>query len=274
MKGVTREKVSLTIGNYLFRKRRVAADGGVFFSCNGCETQASKYLSAIAKIKEDGSYELIEWPRLKDHSCWADGSQALVQKAKRAMIFEVSQDPSRSVNQIYEEVRNSITQTMTTQEKQLFLSAFPTFRAIQSTLYKKRWELLPPNPKRMTDFKLDLPLFQYSQEETVVKGDQVLDDGRRVVLFTTNDHLKHLAKSQQVLADGTFRITPKLWTQTFIISAQVTLGVFIPVVFVLLPDKKRDSYDAMFSMLAECLESRDLQLSATYFMSGTILHKT
>ena len=50
--------------------------------------------------------------------------------------------------------------------------------------------------------------------------------------------------------------------------------MFIPVVFVLLPDKKRDSYDAMFSMLAECLESRDLQLSATYFMSGTFLHKT
>ena len=71
-------------------------------------------------------------------------------------------------------MRNSITQTMTTQEKQLFLSVFPTLRAIQSTLYKKRRELLPPNPKRMTDFKLDLPLFQYSQEETVVKGDQDL----------------------------------------------------------------------------------------------------
>ena len=113
----------------------------------------------------------------------------------------------------------------------------------------------------MTDFKLDLPLFQYSQEETVVKGDQVLDDGRRVVLFTTNEHLKHLAKSQQVLAYGTFRITPKLWTQTFIISAQVTSGVFNPVVFVLLPDKKRDSYDEMFSMLAEYLESQDRQLS-------------
>ena len=99
MKGVTREKVSLTIGNYIFRERKkaVGADG-VFFSCNGCEKQARKHLSAIAKINEDGSYELIEWPRLKDHSCWADGSQAVVQKARRAMIFEVSQDPSRSVN--------------------------------------------------------------------------------------------------------------------------------------------------------------------------------
>ena len=73
--------------------------------------------------------------------------------------------------------------------------------------------------------------------------------------------ISHLAKSQQVLAYGTFRITPKLWTQTFIISAQVTSGVFNPVVFVLLPDKKRDSYDEMFSMLAEYLESQDRQIS-------------
>ena len=98
---------------------------------------------------------------------------------------------------------------MDSQEKVLFLSIFPSFRDIQSSLYKKRRELIPPNPKRMTDLKLDLPLFQYSQEETVVKGDQVLDDGRRVVLFTTNVHLKHLAKSEQVLADGTFWITQK-----------------------------------------------------------------
>ena len=125
----------------------------------------------------------------------------------------------------------------------------------------------------MTDLKLDLPLFQYSQDESVVKGDQVLDDGRRVVMFTTNVHLKYLAKSEQVLAEGTFWITPKLWKQTFIISVQVTSGVFIPVVFVLLPDKKRDSYDAMFSMLADLLESQNLQLSATYFMSGMIQHK-
>ena len=81
MKGVTREKVSLTIGNYLFRKRRVAADGGVFFSCNGCETQASKYLSAIAKIKEDGSYELIEWPRSLLLGRWVPSTSSKGQKS-------------------------------------------------------------------------------------------------------------------------------------------------------------------------------------------------
>ena len=72
-------------------------------------------------------------------------------------------------------------------------------------------------------------------------------------------------------SDGTFRTTPRPWKQNFIISAKVTSSVFVPVVFVLLPDKKRDSYDAMFSLLAEILESQGLEMSATYFMSGTIL---
>ena len=130
------------------------------------------------------------------------------------MFEKVSQDPSRSINQIYEEVRNSFTQNMESQEKLLFLSAFPTFRDIQSSLYKKRREHIPPNPKKMTDLKLDLPLFKYNKDETVVKGDQVLDDGRRIVLISDH-HQFPLAKSEQV-ADGTFRITPIPWTQTFI----------------------------------------------------------
>ena len=54
MKGVIREKVSLMIGNSLFRKRRTV-NGSVFFSCNTCETSYNTHLSAIAKIKEDGA---------------------------------------------------------------------------------------------------------------------------------------------------------------------------------------------------------------------------
>ena len=112
--------MTLVIGNHVLRKRRTA-NGSAFFSCNGCERSCNKYLSAIAKIKEDGTYELIEWPCMKDHACWADGNQALIKKARNEMFEKISQDPSRSINQIYEEVRNSITQTMESQEKLLFL---------------------------------------------------------------------------------------------------------------------------------------------------------
>ena len=63
MKGVTREKVSLMIGNHIFRRRRQLKNGSVIFTCNGCEAMAPKtYLSAIARIIEDGTYQLVEWP--------------------------------------------------------------------------------------------------------------------------------------------------------------------------------------------------------------------
>ena len=89
-------------------------------------------------------------------------------------------------------------------------------------------------------------------------------------MFSSSAHLKILSKAVQVLGDGTFRITPRLWTQTFIISAQVTSDVFIPVMFALLPDKKRESYDSMFSLLRDKMEQLGLQLSAEYFMSGSL----
>ena len=37
-------------------------------------------------------------------------------------------------------------------------------------------------------------------------------------MYTTNDHLEILTRAKQVFGDGTFRVTPKLWCQTFIIS--------------------------------------------------------
>ena len=231
MKGVAREKVSLTIGNNIFRKRRQIKNGSIIFTCNGCEAMASKkYMSAITRITEDGTYELVEWPRLKDHSCWADGNQALHRKARDEMLSKVTQDPTRSAQLVYEEVRNSFTENMESEEKFLFLSNFPTFKEFHTILYRKRRELIPPNPKTMIDLNVDLPMFQYSRDETVVKGDQVLTDGRR------NAYLTLLSKSEEVLAEGTSPVETKL------------LCVFVPVVFVLLPDKKRNSYDAMFSI--------------------------
>ena len=57
----------------------------------------------------------------------------------------------------------------------------------------------------MIDLDVHLPMFQYNRDETIVKGDQVLSDGRRVAVFTSNAHLKLLSKTEEVLADGTSR---------------------------------------------------------------------
>ena len=68
-------------------------------------------------VSESGTYELVDWPPLNDHSCWADENRALIRKAPNEIFEKVSEDPSRSINQIYEEVRNSTTQNMESQKK-------------------------------------------------------------------------------------------------------------------------------------------------------------
>ena len=93
--------------------------------------------------------------------------------------------------------------------------------------------------------------------------------GLRVLLFASDETLKIMSCSRTILADGTFRITPHLWYQTFVLNAEFRTNQFVPVAFGLLPDKKRQSYDDLFSLLKQALEhpSRDLELSAEWVMS-------
>ena len=145
----------------------------------------------------------------------------------------------------------------------------PSFRNIQSQLYKKRRAFIPANPLLASGLETNSPWFTYNHKtgESIVKGDRQLSNGKRILVLSTDEHLEVLARAEQVLGDGTFRITPNLWHQTFIISAQVQKDIFIPVVFAFLPDKSRTSYDEMFSMIKDALADRGLALSAEYFMS-------
>ena len=47
--------------------------------------------------------------------------------------------------------------------------------------------MIPPDPKFMSDIDIDLQVFLTKKVENVVKGEQFLSDGHRVILFTTNE---------------------------------------------------------------------------------------
>ena len=76
-----------------------------------------------------------------------------------------------------------------------------------------------------------------------------------------------LARAKEILGDGTFKITPLLWGQLFVISAQVTPFVFVPVAVFLLPDKTNQHSEA-FSLFREALEQRGLSLSSEWFQKS------
>ena len=93
---------------------------------------------------------------------------------------------------------------------------------IKTILVRKRREVIPADPKFMTDIDLTLPVFLYQDGESVVEC------------------------LQKLVRTGLY---------------------FVPVAFCLLPDKKKESYQVMFSLLKNALDDSELELSAEYFMS-------
>ena len=134
-KGQSSVKVSLVIGNNTFRKRKEINERATF-SCNLCEAE-KRFVSATAEVV-DGQYKLREFPKPEDHICWASGQDISIRAARTMMYKMIEEDPTRPVLDIYEEVRKTFTEGMDMTEMQAFLAEFPSYRAIQSRLYKKR----------------------------------------------------------------------------------------------------------------------------------------
>ena len=212
-------------------------------------------------------WKLEEAPGDEEYKCWASGFNVRIKEAVEEMYAKVEEDPTRKIPRIYQEVRSKITENLDLDERCALLQEFPTFRGIQSRLYKKKYEYVPRDPENMKDFDPDILWCILGSGENIVKGDILLENGKRIIMFSTNDLLEIAARAEELLGDGTFKITPKLWGQVFVITAQVTSDVFVPVVVFLLPDKMRISYSEAFSLFREALETRGLTLSSEWFMS-------
>ena len=97
----------------------------------------------------------------------------------------------------------------------------------------RRWEFSPHWGKLVLDkergysgrYQRDERRFQYCDGELV---------WRETRFSWTDSRADHLARAQQVLEDGTFKIPPKFWYQTFNFQAQVLQEVFVQVAFCLL----------------------------------------
>jgi len=77
-----------------------------------------------------------------------------------------------------------------------------------------------------------------------------------IIMFTCNTNLSHLSKMSTIYVDGTFKCCPKQFTQ-FLKEP----NSFIPLVFFLLPNKAKNTYEHAFKFL--CAECDKVQLQFT-----------
>ena len=241
-KGQKKYITSLVIPPYTF-KRKVDKKVGntALFTCNLCEKLGYRGVSASAvKTSEDNDgqceYELTRIP--KDHKCVPSSTTHLKKEFTKALYDEVAKNPLKSIGKIYEETRTrSTSQIENENEKLTFLQDIPSFRSVNPDLYRHRQSFIPKAPSSYDDFDISHEWFQFTSNESVVKGD-VNVNGGRVILFTSKESLKLISRTEAIGLDGTFKISPKLWKQVFIVNAQVISDLWLPVAFAFLPDKQ------------------------------------
>ena len=77
-----------------------------------------------------------------------------------------------------------------------------------------------------------------------------MEDDQKIIIFASDLKLGLLARSKQVVADGTFKSCPKLFKQLYIITGWCK-GECIPLAFIFLGGKKENTYRRMISELVD-----------------------
>jgi hypothetical protein len=260
-----RTLVRLESPPYIFlRKKDSHKDGGrVTFVCNGCKV----YAHATKHIKENGevSFTLLDIP--KNHICSPSPVRHLIARFKRQLKDAIAKEPTKSINEIYSNLRDEFSRNMTEDTKIAFIQDIPSFEKCNPNLYTFRKCFIPNAPKYQSDLDTNTPFFKFDNGENAIKIDKTLSGGRRIIGVTSDAALEHLARAMSMCIDGTFKISPKLWYQVLIIGGEVVKDTWIPILFAFLPDKKLDSYMTVFEELEALLAARGLALSAQWSMS-------
>ena len=112
------------------------------------------------------------------------------------MQKKVQEDPNKTIPQIYEEICKKSFKTLAQFGQTQLAQQFPSFRRC----------FIPPEPQTCADLDLGRDMFYLDEDhkETMIKGDTMLDDHRRVILISTDAQMETLARAKTILGDGTF----------------------------------------------------------------------
>ncbi|KAK4876603.1 hypothetical protein RN001_009109 [Aquatica leii] len=145
------------------------------------------------------------------------------------------------------------TQKPTVQVINHCVRVLPSTSALRMMVRRKRNAIrnVPPNPLSVETLVIPPEYCEYSVEEGERENFLLFDSGPqhdRILIFRRQSNTNTLADCTSVFVDGTFKICPNLFTQVYTVSGLKYGGVH-PICYVLLPDKKKVTYDALFEQL-------------------------
>ena len=111
------------------------------------------------------------------------------------------------------------------------------------------------DPKSLKDFTVEGDFSLTSGGQRFLLHDSGCEAVKRVLVFASDEGLRHLASEQSWYMDGTFKMSPKIFRQLYVIRAKLSISA-VTCCYALLPDKTEESYKEMLKALLE--KSADL----------------
>jgi len=133
------------------------------------------------------------------------------------------------------------------------IKRIPTYYSVKSSLYRSRAKVIPKLPATQQAIHLQQQWTETLAGDRFLLCDDTAASGDRILIFSTNDNLRHLCAATEIFGDGTFYSCPGMFTQLYTLHASVH-GQLFPLVFVLLPNKSEQTYRRMFTLLKDAIQ--------------------
>jgi len=147
-----------------------------------------------------------------------------------------------------EPTRNVVSKIVSDVSK-ITVSKLPPIDMLSQTVRRTRnkYNDYPTNPINITD--LILP-DQYKVTKTGIPFllHDINKEGKRSLIFTTENNLDFLSESDVWMADGTFKSVPPLFSQLYTIHACKKNATY-PLVYILMTDRTKETYSEIFKFL-------------------------
>lgn len=156
------------------------------------------------------------------------------------------------------------------------LSQLPQREALSKMVRRTRRQNLPPNPKSLNELHMLPDQYQrtlqgqrflmydsreeYEDEDEELHADEQDEEAARVLVFATRRNIELLCESSTWFLDGTFKVSPTIFTQVFTIlgvrkrSATNGEEVPLPFVYAFLTGKTTDQYAAVLRAVRDAVE--------------------
>ena len=223
---------------YNYVLKRTNKDGSELWRCTNKD---SSKCNATIKVKQNPLSILHETAH--NHP---PREEAVIEIEKQ--IYLCTETVKKNINKPVTQIFDDTIQNLSDQGVNL-VNPLPKFKNIKNKLYRQRNSSLGAkklNFRKACDLEVPKKFEKFLFAEFKHKN-------KRILIFANKEMIKYLKKCTRFLIDGTFKICPKCFYQVYTIHADVGSNDeyvnVVPVLYALLPDKKRATYDILFQMI-------------------------